>query len=92
MFGPEYWRSWTKEAVAGTELAMTELLKADHDEQVHVVLWRASHSLHGVRCADNRRVGGCCSDERCDGAGARRIRSGRRRPLASATSLLRVLQ
>ena len=34
MYGPDYWKSWTREAVEGTEAAMTELLAADHAEQV----------------------------------------------------------
>ena len=43
MYGPDYWKSWTREAVEGTEAAMTELLAADHAEQV-------GHRVDAKRC------------------------------------------
>jgi hypothetical protein len=34
LYGPQYWRSWTEEAVTGTDLAMSTVLAGDHAEQV----------------------------------------------------------
>ncbi len=53
MYGPDYWKSWTREAVEGTEAAMTELLAADHAEQV------------GVTVRAQKVSSCCCRDSYC---------------------------
>lgn len=34
LYGPEYWREWSTEAVISTELALHTVLAGDHEEQV----------------------------------------------------------
>jgi hypothetical protein len=38
LYGPQFWRTWEKEAVVGSDMAMSRVIADDHEEQVSV-LW-----------------------------------------------------